>query len=243
MGTAAEIRLFHSDTGFVYQVPPATTSGHRAETWNVETPLAEVCVTLIRDGEDHASVRLLDPKTNELWAECPISIPLHTCVERVIDSSRYFVIRVVDSQTSKHAFIGLGYAEREVAGDFYGALIDYQHYMERKQRAESMSRGEMEGVGDQGHGSDGHGLGLSSNVTLKLNPNHSHSGGFVSNSNKHSGQLNKTFSLMFQNGGLEAAFSTASGGSPHGPGSGISGMSGMSESEEWGAFESAPDGA
>lgn len=230
------MRLFHSDTGFVYQVPPATTSGHRAETWNVETPLAEVCVTLVRDGDDHASVRLLDPKTNELWAECPISIPLHTCVERVIDSSRYFVIRVVDSQTSKHAFIGLGYGEREVAGDFYGALIDYQHYMERKQRAESMS------VGDQGQGSSDLGLGLHGNLTLKLNPNHSHSGGFVSGSSaKHSGQLNKTFSLMFQNGGLEAALSsTPSGGSPHGPGSGISGMS---ESEEWGAFESAPGSA
>lgn len=200
----------------------------------MEKPLAEVVVYVRRDGEDHGYVRLLDPSTDELWAECPIAIPLHTCVEKVIDSSRYFVIRIVDTQTSKHAFIGLGFAERETAGDFFRALIDHQHYMERKEQAQSMK----ERVHDES-------LGLNQHVTLKLNPNANHhsSGGFVSNS-RNSGTLNKSFSLMFQNGGLEAALSTPSseGSSPkaqHRQSVSPGGSHSNTTQEDWGAFESA----
>lgn len=212
-------------------------SGHRAETWDVEKPLAEVIAYVHRDPEDHACVRMLDPETHELWAECPVATPLHTCVEKVIDSSRYFVIRIVDSQTSKHAFIGLGFAERDTAGDFFRALIDHQHYMERKQKAESMR-----------HDAQEESFVLNQNVTLKLNANANHhsSGGFVSSS-KNTGTLNKTFSLMFQNGGLEAALSTPSSecSSPHAhtrksssPGDPERSPSTTTQ-EEWGAFESA----
>lgn len=191
-------------------------------------------VHVCRDGNDDGYVRMMDPNSNELWAECPVAIPLHTCVERVIDSSRYFVIRVVDRQTKKHAFIGLGFAERDTAGDFFRALIDHQHYMERKEKAESMK--------NSGHDES---LALNHNMTLKLNPNANHHspGGFVTGS-RNSGTLNKSFSLMFQNGGLEAALSTPSseGSSPHAqhrqsvsPG----GSHSNTTQEDWGAFESA----
>lgn len=50
--------------------------------------------------------------------------PLKPSVEAVIDSSRYFVIRVEDE--GKKAYIGMGYAERSDSFDFSAcANIDY----------------------------------------------------------------------------------------------------------------------
>lgn len=45
----------------------------------------------------------------ELFAECPVPTdhrPLLTAVEPVVDSSRYFVLRIVDRDSQRHAFIG-----------------------------------------------------------------------------------------------------------------------------------------
>lgn len=44
----------------------------------------------------------------ELFAECPVPTdkPLPTAVEPVVDSSRYFVLRIVDRDSQRHAFIG-----------------------------------------------------------------------------------------------------------------------------------------
>lgn len=48
------------------------------------------------------------PPAGELFAECPVPVdkPLVTAVEPVIDSSRYFVLRIVDRDSQRHAFIG-----------------------------------------------------------------------------------------------------------------------------------------
>lgn len=213
--------------------------------------LAEVRVKVFRDGSDHAYIRLEDPEKGELWAECPVTRPLHTCVERVIDSSRYFVIRVVDPETGKHAFIGLGFGERDVAADFNASLMDHVKYLERKHKAEEMhakaierSRGATagEGEGSTGDGGNtGSDLSLKPGQTMQLKLNAHHGGGFVSSGgrNKVHGQLAKTFSLMFDlHGGMEAALAPSSSGSS--PRHGAVASPGMSYSteEEWGAFES-----
>ncbi|GIL75587.1 hypothetical protein Vretimale_15185 [Volvox reticuliferus] len=87
------------------------------------------------------TVRLNDQQTGELFAECPLpsdGTPLTTAVEPVVDSSRYFVLRVVDKDTGKHAFIGLGFRERNDASGFTTGLDEYRKYLRRKQEADAM---------------------------------------------------------------------------------------------------------
>lgn len=38
-----ELQVFYCREAYVYQVPPATTVGHRADLWNVNKWLTEVC--------------------------------------------------------------------------------------------------------------------------------------------------------------------------------------------------------
>ena len=50
-----------------------------------------------------------------MFARAPYD-PMHPCVEAVLDSSRYFVVRVEDA--GKKAYMGLGFLERSESFDF-----------------------------------------------------------------------------------------------------------------------------
>lgn len=67
----------------------------------------------------------------ELFATCPLRIGERpTCVEPAADSSRNFVIRVVDPTSKRHAFLGMGFAERDSAFDFNIALVSHLRLMQ-----------------------------------------------------------------------------------------------------------------
>jgi Protein of unknown function (DUF1681) len=62
--------------------------------------------------------------SGELFGVCPVRPGQRAvAVESVADSSRYFVLRLEDATTGRHAFVGLGFAERGDAFDFNVALV------------------------------------------------------------------------------------------------------------------------
>ena len=65
-------------------------------------------------------------RSGELFAMCPVPLGQRdVAVEPVSDSSRYFVLRLVDATTKRHAFIGMGFADRSDAFDFNVALVSH----------------------------------------------------------------------------------------------------------------------
>ena len=78
--------------------------------------------TYTQDGKPHKS---------KLFALCTVDLvekehPIDHYVESVLDSTRYFVVRVTDEKAGREALIGLGFREREEAGDFRAALSKYE---------------------------------------------------------------------------------------------------------------------
>ena len=152
--SVVESCLFACPSGaYVYQLPAGQSSslGHRAEMWDVDNWLCEVRVRVVERTDEcfvlletsAASVSPESAGTNDrgqgedsysLFAACPIPAdgPLSVAVDAVVDSSRYFVLRVEDiseaatpKERRKHAFIGVGFRERTSALDFMAALQTY----------------------------------------------------------------------------------------------------------------------
>ncbi|KAI8926162.1 hypothetical protein BC831DRAFT_243536 [Entophlyctis helioformis] len=108
----------------VYRIPPrATARGYRASDWNVDQFLWKGRMRVMANG-DECALHLEDAVTGELFAKCPYALD-GSSVESVLDSSRYFVIKIVDPGSGNHAFVGIGFPERSWAFDFNVALQDH----------------------------------------------------------------------------------------------------------------------
>src|SRR5689334_8470918 len=64
------------------------------------------------------------------FATCPVYADKKgpESVEKVLDSSRYFVLRIEDG-SGRAAYIGMGFNERNDAFDFTAAIQDHQKYL------------------------------------------------------------------------------------------------------------------
>ncbi|KAK7040930.1 hypothetical protein VNI00_009526 [Paramarasmius palmivorus] len=107
----------------VYKVPGLKVNeGYRAQDWgDLAAPLWKGRMRIIEKSTG-VSILLEDGQTGELFARAEYD-PAKPCIEAVLDSSRYFVVRIEDS--GKKAYIGLGFAERTDSFDFNVALQDY----------------------------------------------------------------------------------------------------------------------
>ncbi|KAJ3308816.1 hypothetical protein HDV04_000768 [Boothiomyces sp. JEL0838] len=113
---------------FVYKIPPRNSAqGYKASDWDVNSFLWTGRLRIISVGDDCA-LHLEDNTTGELFAKCPIT---DGAVEPVLDSSRYFAIKVV-APTGQYAFVGLGFQERSYAFDMNVALQDHQKRIRNK---------------------------------------------------------------------------------------------------------------
>ncbi|KAH9602122.1 hypothetical protein KSS87_020995 [Heliosperma pusillum] len=135
-----EIVLFQVPECYVYIIPPRkTAASYRADEWDVNKWAWEGVLKVVSKGEE-CIIRLEDKSTGELYARAFLRKGEPHPVEPVIDSSRYFVLRIEENIGGRlrHAFIGIGFRERTEAYDFQAALHDHMKYLDKKKTAEEM---------------------------------------------------------------------------------------------------------
>ncbi|KIY65493.1 adaptin ear-binding coat-associated protein 1 NECAP-1 [Cylindrobasidium torrendii FP15055 ss-10] len=108
----------------IHKIPPLKKNeGHRAGEWgDLAAPIWKGRLRFIEKGNSAALI-FDDPNTGELFARAEYEAQ-RPPVEAVLDSSRYFVVRVEDA--GKKAYIGLGFLERTDSFDFNVACQDYE---------------------------------------------------------------------------------------------------------------------
>mmetsp|Transcript_39528 Transcript_39528/g.112088 ORF Transcript_39528/g.112088 Transcript_39528/m.112088 type:complete len:282 (-) Transcript_39528:72-917(-) len=154
---------------YLYSIPPASSIGHRAETWDVDNWMKALSLRVMAVG-DKCFVRLYDIDSEELFAECPLPDDhtiFHTAVEAVIDSSRYFALKIVDAESGRHAFIGIGFRERGQASDFNAALDDHRSFLRRQQEASKLVH-EREEAEQQPGGAPGKDLSIKGTIHIDM---------------------------------------------------------------------------
>lgn len=108
----------------------------RAGDWDIKNYIW-TGKTIIKSKGDSCNIILEDHDPQKgVFAVCPYHDGL---VEPVVDSSRYFILKIENQ--GKHAFVGVGFAERNHAFDFNSALQDHQRYVrQRKEEKEAVNR-------------------------------------------------------------------------------------------------------
>ncbi|KAI9880628.1 MAG: hypothetical protein M1830_001979 [Pleopsidium flavum] len=120
--------LFVSSSVHVYSIPPLTSNkGYNASLWTADNNKRQIFTARLRILETAAptpngagetvktDVLLEDRSSGQLFAAAPYTSP--AAVEQVLDSSRFFAVRVVGDGGMK-AVLGIGFEERSEAFDF-----------------------------------------------------------------------------------------------------------------------------
>lgn len=126
----------------VFKIPPRSTSGgYKCGEWLQSDKIWSGRLRVV-SCNNRCEIRLEDPNSGDLFAACFVYPgQRENAVESVLDSSRYFVLKIEDG-TGKHAFIGLGFTERNEAFDFNVALSDHEKYVKREGEKDATADGE-----------------------------------------------------------------------------------------------------
>ncbi|VDP82242.1 unnamed protein product [Echinostoma caproni] len=120
---------------FVYRIPPRQSNrGYRAADWNLDTPYWTGRLRVVAKGRD-LTLKLEDRNTGELFAKCPVDAFPGIAVESVLDSSRYFVIRLM-ADDGRTMFTGLGFTERTDSFDLNVAIQDHFKWLKQEREVE-----------------------------------------------------------------------------------------------------------
>lgn len=121
---------------FVYRIPPRSTSrGYRASDWKLDAPDWTGRLRVVAK-EKECVLKLEDKNTGELFASCPVDKYPGVAIEAVLDSSRYFVLRIQDGN-GRSAFIGIGFADRSDSFDLNVALQDHFKWLQKSEELEN----------------------------------------------------------------------------------------------------------
>lgn len=116
--------LLTADEVYIYKLPPLTsaTRGHRAEDWNLASPLATTRLLVERRG-DALVLEFYKTSSTVLFCSATLADPTqhHRWLEPVVDSSRYFTLQITRG-TRQTATIGFGFRERDTATDLREAV-------------------------------------------------------------------------------------------------------------------------
>ncbi|KAJ3373554.1 hypothetical protein GGF31_000395 [Allomyces arbusculus] len=131
----------------IFRLPPRPSArGYRAQDWDPNTvwrgrlrvlsltfPTSSAARSYALNtgptGPTVCVLRIEDTTTGDLFGEAILRGRARgdeAAVEPVIDSSRYFVVRLSDRASGRHAFVGMGFAERSDAFDLNVALMDFE---------------------------------------------------------------------------------------------------------------------
>ncbi|CAL1531167.1 unnamed protein product [Lymnaea stagnalis] len=144
----------------VYKIPPRPSNrGYRADEWKLESPDWTGRLRVVSKGKE-LLIKLEDRNSGELFAQCPVDSYPGIAVESVMDSSRYFVIRIKD-ESGRSAFIGIGFHDRADSFDLNVSIQD--HFKWLKQEAEEEKNASTVETGPKLD------LGFKEGQTIKLN--------------------------------------------------------------------------
>ncbi|XP_013786483.1 NECAP-like protein CG9132 [Limulus polyphemus] len=120
---------------FIYKIPPRTSNrGYRAADWKLDSPDFTGRLRIVTKGSE-CILKIEDRNNGELFAKCLVDKYPGIAVEPVVDSSRYFVLRIQDD-SGHSAFIGIGFADRGDSFDLNVALQDHFKSMTKEEELE-----------------------------------------------------------------------------------------------------------